>query len=39
MPELEPLLSSEAPLLGKGEPPLLRQHANIIELLHMVKAQ
>jgi hypothetical protein len=39
MHELEPLLSLEAPLLGKGEPHLLRQHANITELLHMVKAQ
>jgi hypothetical protein len=37
--ELEPLLGSEAQLLGKGEPPLLHQHADIAELLHMVKAQ
>jgi hypothetical protein len=26
-------------LLGKGEPSLLRQHANVAELLHVVKAQ
>jgi hypothetical protein len=37
--ELEPLLGSEARLLGKGEPPLLHQHADITELLHMVKAR
>jgi hypothetical protein len=37
--ELEPLLGSEARLLGKGEPPLLRQHADIAEQLHMVKAR
>jgi hypothetical protein len=37
--ELEPLLSSEARLLGKGEPPLLRYHTDVAELLHMVKAQ
>jgi hypothetical protein len=37
--ELEPLLGSEARLLGKGEPPLLYQHADIIELLHVVKAR
>jgi hypothetical protein len=37
--ELEPLLSSEARLLGKEEPPLLRQHADAAELLHVVKAQ
>jgi hypothetical protein len=37
--ELEPLLGSEARLLGKEEPPLLRQHAYIIELLHVVKAR
>jgi hypothetical protein len=36
--ELEPLVGSEARLLGKGEPPLLRQHADIVELLHVVKA-
>jgi hypothetical protein len=37
--ELEPLLGSEARLLGKGEPHLLRQHVDIVELLHVVKAQ
>jgi hypothetical protein len=37
--ELEPLLGSEARLLGKGEPPLLRQHADVVELLHVVKAR
>jgi hypothetical protein len=37
--ELEPLLGSEARLLGKGESSLLRQHANVAELLHMIKAQ
>jgi hypothetical protein len=37
--ELDPLLSSEARLLGKGEPPLLRQHTDVAELLHMVKAR
>jgi hypothetical protein len=37
--ELEPLLGSEARLLGKWEPPLLRQHTDIAELLHVVKAQ
>jgi hypothetical protein len=37
--ELEPLLGSEARLLGKGEPPLLRQHTDITKLLHVVKAQ
>jgi hypothetical protein len=37
--ELEPLLGSEARLLGKGGPPLLRQHADITELLHVVKAR
>jgi hypothetical protein len=39
MHELEPLLGSKARLLGKGEPPLLRQHADIAELLHVVKAR
>jgi hypothetical protein len=39
MHELEPLLGSEARLLGKGEPPLLRQHTDIAELLHVVKAR
>jgi hypothetical protein len=37
--ELEQLLGSEARLLGKGESPLLHQHANITELLHVVKAR
>jgi hypothetical protein len=37
--ELEPLLGSEARLLWKGEPPLLRQHTDITELLHVVKAR
>jgi hypothetical protein len=37
--ELEPLLGSEAQLLGKGEPPLLHQHADVAELLHVVKAR
>jgi hypothetical protein len=37
--KLEPLLGSEAQLLGKGESPLLRQHTDIVELLHVVKAQ
>jgi hypothetical protein len=37
--ELEPLLGSEARLLGKGEPPLLRQHADVTELLHVIKAR
>jgi hypothetical protein len=37
--ELEPLLDSKAWLLGKGEPPLLRQHADVAELLHVVKAR
>jgi hypothetical protein len=32
-------LGSEARLLWKGELPLLRQHTNIIELLHVVKAR
>jgi hypothetical protein len=39
MYELEPLLGSEARLLGKGESTLLCQHADIAELLHMVKAR
>jgi hypothetical protein len=39
MHELEPILDSEARLLGKGEPSLLCQHADIAELLHMVKAR
>jgi hypothetical protein len=37
--ELEPLLGSKARLLEKGEPPLLRQHADVAELLHVVKAR
>jgi hypothetical protein len=37
--ELEPLLGSEARLLGKGELPLLRQHTDVAELLHVVKAR
>jgi hypothetical protein len=37
--ELEPLLGSEARLVGKGKPPLLRQHTDVIELLHVVKAR
>jgi hypothetical protein len=37
--ELEPLLGSEARLLGKEEPPLLRQHTDVAELLHVVKAR
>jgi hypothetical protein len=37
--ELELLLGSETRLLGKGEPPLLRQHADVAELLHVVKAR
>jgi hypothetical protein len=37
--ELKPLLGSEARLLRKGEPPLLRQHADVAELLHVVKAR
>jgi hypothetical protein len=36
--ELEPLLGFEAHLLGKEEPPLLHQHADIAELLHVVEA-
>jgi hypothetical protein len=39
MHELERLLSSEARLLGKGEPSLLCQHTDIAESLHMVKAR
>jgi hypothetical protein len=39
MHELEPLLGLEVRLLGKGEPPLLRQYADVAELLHVVKAQ
>jgi hypothetical protein len=39
MHELEPLLGSEARLLGKGEPPLLHQHADVTELLYVVNAR
>jgi hypothetical protein len=38
MHELEPLLGSEARLLGKRESPLLYQHADVAELLHVVEA-
>jgi hypothetical protein len=37
--ELEPLLGSEAQLLEKGEPPPLRHHTDVTELLHVVKAR
>jgi hypothetical protein len=37
--EFEPLLGSEARLLGKGEPPLLRQHTDVAKLLYVVKAR
>jgi hypothetical protein len=37
--KLEPLLGSEARLLGNGEPPLLHQHADVTELLHVVKVR
>jgi hypothetical protein len=37
--ELEPFLGSEARLLGKGQPPLLHQHADVAELLHVVKTR
>jgi hypothetical protein len=37
--ELEPLLGSKARLLGKGEPPLLHQHTDVAELLHMIMAR
>jgi hypothetical protein len=36
---LKPLLGSEARLLVKGEPPLLHQHADVVELLYVVKAR
>jgi hypothetical protein len=36
---LEPLLISEARLRGKGEPPLLHQHTDVVELLHVIKAR
>jgi hypothetical protein len=35
--ELKPLLGSKARLLGKKEPPLIHQHTDIAELLHVVK--
>jgi hypothetical protein len=37
--ELEPLIGSEARFLGKGESHLLHQHADVVELLHVVKAR
>jgi hypothetical protein len=37
--EIKPLLGSEARLLGKWEPPLLRQYTDVAELLHVVKAR
>jgi hypothetical protein len=37
--ELEPLLGSEARLLGNGKSPLLHQHVEVAELLHVVKAR
>jgi hypothetical protein len=37
--ELEPLLGSKARLLEKVELSLLRQHTDIAELLHVIKAQ
>jgi hypothetical protein len=37
--KLEPLLGSKARLLWKGEPPLLHQHSDVAELLHVVKAR
>jgi hypothetical protein len=36
---LETLLGSKAQLLGKGESPLLHQHTDVAELLHVVKAR
>jgi hypothetical protein len=39
MQELEPLLGSEARLLGKGESSLLRQHTDVTKLLHVDKAR
>jgi hypothetical protein len=35
----EPLLGLKARLLGKGELPLLRQHTDVTELFHVVKAR
>jgi hypothetical protein len=37
--ELKALIGSKARLLGKGEPPLLHQHADVIELLHVANAR
>jgi hypothetical protein len=37
--ELATLLGSEVRLLGKGESSLLRQHTDVAELLHVVKAR
>jgi hypothetical protein len=37
--ELKPLFGLEARLLGKGEPPLLHQYADVVKLLHVVKAR
>jgi len=37
--ELEPLPGSEARLLGEGVSPLLRQYADVAELLHVVEAR
>jgi hypothetical protein len=37
--ELELLLGLEARLLAKAEPPLLHQHTDVVELLHVVKAR
>jgi hypothetical protein len=39
MHKLEPLLVSEARLPGKREPPLLHQHVDVTELLHVVKTR
>ena len=39
MYELEPLPGSEARLLGEGVSPLLRQYADVAELLHVVEAR
>ena len=39
MHKLEPLLGSETCPLGKGESLLFRQHSDVAELLHMVKAR
>jgi hypothetical protein len=37
--EPESLLGSKSRLLGKGESPLLRQHADVAELLQVVEAR